>query len=166
MASRRVNFDGKTITYFGCKDCGQKKNSKGTLRIKNKWCNKNCMEFVLYTRMPKHKRKKQEFPHTKKCIACGSKAKWHKHHITYTPEKTVRLCIPCHYIITSLNTERRNQLDRPLKNSERYFIFRQFMKDRTDKNKLKFHYRDGKAIFDSHKADAQLTNEFLAIVNA
>jgi len=120
----------------------------------------------------KQRQKRKHGLHPKKkntncCVACGSKGKWHNHHVTYRPERTVRLCIPCHHTITSLNTARRDVVDRPLSNKERSAIYHCFLGVRRKNPKfLQEHRYNGKQIFSAYKKSNYLTEEFINIVSA
>jgi len=108
-------------------------------------------------------------PKFKKCFACGTKkGEWHKHHITYKPERIARLCLPCHSIITSLNTAKWEQIKRPLTNKERIYIFKDFVGKKRSKRKFKEldkHLKNGQEIFLSHYKNNAMDAEFLDIVH-
>lgn len=52
----------------------------------------------------KTREQKPRYEVKSKCRACKSRSTdWHKHHVIYDPDWVVRLCIPCHKIITGMN---------------------------------------------------------------
>ena len=60
------------------------------------------------------------------CVKCAKPA-WHEHHITYTPEEKVPLCIVCHEIITRMNGAEGLRLRVRLTNATRKRIWREFL---------------------------------------
>lgn len=50
LGAKKVIRNGKTITYYGCGDCGLVYGNacqRGSMRPNNKFCDKECMAFVL-----------------------------------------------------------------------------------------------------------------------
>lgn len=52
---------------------------------------------------------------------------FHRHHITYKPEKIILLCPVCHSIITGLNTMASIVVEGKVSNKNRLKIFDYFM---------------------------------------
>lgn len=49
LGTQKVTFQDKEITYFNCRDCGMryKPLENNTMRPNNKFCDKQCMMYVL-----------------------------------------------------------------------------------------------------------------------
>lgn len=63
------------------------------------------------------------------CKICNKKRqRFHQHHITYVPEKKVRLCSWCHEKITRLNKLSAKILNSKLNNVERIYLWEKFKK--------------------------------------
>lgn len=65
------------------------------------------------------------------CVRCG-RTSYQKHHVTYQPEQVVRICRPCHTLITTINTVMARFLYGKLDNNTRKRIWDIFMTIRKD----------------------------------
>ena len=61
-----------------------------------------------------------------RCIKCNNTA-WEEHHITYNPSQIVRLCVPCHSLVTKYNTNLASRRGRKITDDERLAVFELFM---------------------------------------
>lgn len=64
----------------------------------------------------------------RKCRCCSNVGAVERHHITYIPEKKIRICRSCHADVTRLNTIHAKKIGRKLTNDERIKIFNNYMK--------------------------------------
>ena len=64
---------------------------------------KQLVLALVCTPKPPRKPRGERVP-KRKCCKCGKTYTIQKHHVTYEPEKIVKLCKQCHSIITVINT--------------------------------------------------------------
>lgn len=74
MASQNIQFNGRSITHYGCHDCGNVSETAHSLRPGGKFCDPDCMEYVLSLTNRKIDRSESNRGYIAiKCPACGQR---------------------------------------------------------------------------------------------